>query len=65
VTERTHFDPAQFETERTATRERLESQRFGELIAELIDQRRAELGVSFAPELLENFELAGSVAQGS
>lgn len=59
VDERTAFDPAAFEQARTATRERLENEKLGELLETMLSQRREELDVRFDPNILENFSAAG------
>jgi hypothetical protein len=59
VTQRTNFETATFEAEREATRERLKTQKVGQLVSSLLAQRREELGVRYDPSLLENFGLAG------
>ncbi len=58
ISERTRMDPAEFETEKDATRQALASRRATQLIASLVTQRREELEVRFDPQLLENFEIA-------
>ncbi len=62
VIERTRFDAAAFESEKTAVRERLESQRTGELLQGLLTQRRDELGVTFDPQVFEAFGQTQSVS---
>ena len=58
VLERQRFDPARFAEELDTERNTLRDQRFGELLDSLIAERRQELGVSFDPQLVENFGLA-------
>jgi parvulin-like peptidyl-prolyl isomerase len=55
VTERTHFDLVQFASERSLLRERLQRERFGELLRGLLAQRREELGVTYDPRVFETF----------
>jgi peptidyl-prolyl cis-trans isomerase D len=57
VSERTHFDPVEFEANRDATREELSNQRLGELLATLVASRREELSVSYDPKLMDNLGL--------
>ena len=59
VVERKRFDPLAFESERTSTRTALETQRATEMLTSLITARREELGVSYDPAFIENFQLAG------
>jgi len=55
VTGRTRFDPATFAAERDAVLERLEGERFGELMQSFLAQRRVELGVTVDPRVFEAF----------
>jgi lipid A disaccharide synthetase len=57
VSERTHFDPVEFEANRDATRAELANQRLGELLATLVASRREELSVSYDPKLMDNLGL--------
>jgi peptidyl-prolyl cis-trans isomerase D len=59
VVERQRFDPLTFESEKDSTRTALETQRATEVLTALISARREELGVSYDPAFLENFQLAG------
>ncbi len=61
VAARTRFDPVAFGAERDAARERLEGERFGELLRSFITQRREELGVTYDPRVFETF---GQTPQG-
>ena len=56
VTSRERFDPQQFATAREQTREELEGQRLQLLLSSLIERRREELGVSYDPSFVANFE---------
>ena len=58
VINRTHYDPAEFEKEKVEARETLRGERLNQMLTSLITQRRDEMGVSYDPQLLENFELA-------
>ncbi|MDX1500865.1 MAG: SurA N-terminal domain-containing protein [Thermoanaerobaculia bacterium] len=58
IADRVRFDPARYAEERQATRERLESERSETLLAEVVRSRREKLEVRYAPELVENFDLA-------
>ena len=62
VVERKHFDARQFEEEKVSTREMLESQQLNEILAVLVDKRRAEMNIEFDPQLLANFGLDGDTA---
>lgn len=55
VTERTRFDPVDFEGEKATVRQRLEDQRAAELLQSLLTQRRDELGVTYDPQVFEVF----------
>lgn len=55
VTERTRFDSEKFAGEKDAVRERLESQRLNEVLGSIIARRRDELGVTFDPQIFEQF----------
>ena len=57
VTDRQRFDPVEFEAAKEETRDTLERERLQLLLASLIEQRRDEMGVSFDPIFVENFEL--------
>ena len=57
VSERTHFDPADFAANQEATRAQLQSQKLNQLLASLMSERRAELGVSYDPNLMTNLGL--------
>ncbi len=59
VLERELFDAARFAEEKESERNALRDQRFGELLASLIEARREELGVSYDPQLVANFDLDG------
>jgi peptidyl-prolyl cis-trans isomerase D len=55
VTDRTHFDLVMFASERSEVKDRLQNQRFGELLRGLLTQRREELGVTYDPRVLQTF----------
>lgn len=57
VTERRHFDPAEFAREKDALRARLEEEKVNRLLGSLIQKRREELRVRYDSRLLESFEL--------
>lgn len=57
VVERELFDAARFNEERAAERDALRDQRFAELLTALIEERRAEMGVSYDPQLVASFGL--------
>lgn len=59
VTERVRFDPIQFEAERDQARESLRSERVNQMLGALIDQRRAELTVSYDNDLMQNLGITG------
>jgi peptidyl-prolyl cis-trans isomerase D len=59
VVERQRFDQAAFESEKETTRTALEARRASEMLTALISARREELGVTYDPAFIENFELAG------
>jgi hypothetical protein len=61
VAARTRFDPAAFLQERDSVRERLETERYGELLRSFLAQRREELGVTYDPRVFESF---GQTPQG-
>ena len=58
VTERQRFDPQLFATAREQTREELAGQRLQLLLAGLIERRREELGVTYDPSFIANFQSA-------
>jgi peptidyl-prolyl cis-trans isomerase D len=62
VSERTRFDPAQFEAAKDQTREQLLGQRAALLQNALIQQRRQELGVDYSRRVVEQYDLAGTGA---
>lgn len=62
VAARTRFDQAEFLEERDSVRERMENERFGELLRSFISQRRDELGVTYDPRVFESF---GQTPQGA
>ncbi|MEZ5330684.1 MAG: SurA N-terminal domain-containing protein [Thermoanaerobaculia bacterium] len=59
VDERTAFDPAAFQEARSATLERLENERLSELLGTMLAERRQELDLRLAPNLLETFGSVG------
>lgn len=61
VLERERFDATRFAEERDSEHNALREQRFGELLTSLIDARREEMGVTYDPQLIANFELDGQV----
>lgn len=62
VTERTGFDPQVFAERRAEIRKRLERERSDRLLSSLVQRRRQELGVSYDPQLIQEFDLAGPSA---
>ncbi len=65
VTERTAWNPQEFEEAKAETRERLEQEQVGRLIKAVVEQRQRDLGLSYNPELLEMLGLSGQPAQTS
>jgi peptidyl-prolyl cis-trans isomerase D len=65
VVERGRFDPGAFAEQQESTRSRLEAERVNQLVGELLTARRAELGIRYSPELVENFDLAGGATAGT
>lgn len=61
ILERERFDAIRFDEEKDTERTTLREQRFGELLASLIETRREEMGVTYDPQLVANFELDGQV----
>lgn len=59
VTERKSWNPQEFQANREATRERLEQEQLGRLLASLLEQRRRDLGVEYDRELLQSLGLTG------
>jgi hypothetical protein len=57
VSERIHFDPAEFATQQGETRAELASERVNQLISTLVSERRSELEVSYDPNLVANLGL--------
>ncbi len=57
VSERNHFDPADFAANQDATRSQLESTKLNQLLASLMSERRQELDVSYDPNLMANLGL--------
>ncbi|MDH3403039.1 MAG: SurA N-terminal domain-containing protein [Acidobacteriota bacterium] len=55
VTARTRFDRAAYLEQEDSVRERLESERFAELLRSLLARRREELGVTYDPRVFETF----------
>lgn len=60
VSERTTYDPAEFEAAKAQTRDGLLAQRAGLLQSSLIQQRREELGVNYSRRVVEQYNLAGA-----
>jgi peptidyl-prolyl cis-trans isomerase D len=56
VTERKSWDPAKFKAESEQTRDRLEREELNRLLGALIQQRRAELGVTYDRPLAEQLQ---------
>ncbi len=56
VTDRQRFDPQLFAAAREQTREELEGQRLQLLLASLIERRREEMGVTYDPSFIANFQ---------
>ena len=56
VTERQSWDPEKFKAESEQTRDRLEREELNRLLGALIQQRRAELGVTYDRPLAEQFQ---------
>ncbi|MCB1032519.1 MAG: peptidyl-prolyl cis-trans isomerase [Acidobacteria bacterium] len=52
VTERQHMDPADFEAQKEATRERLEAQEYQRLRASVLNQRKIDLNVQYASSIV-------------
>ena len=46
-------------TAKDETRDSLERQRLNLMLSSLLERRREEMGVSFDPSFVENFEIAG------
>ena len=65
VTERKSWDPAKFKTESAQTRDRLEREELNRLLGALIQQRRAELGVTYDRPLAEQFQKDQKAAGGA
>lgn len=57
VSERSHFDPAEFAERRQETYDALASERVNQLISSLVAERRGELEVSYDPNLVANLGL--------
>jgi len=57
VSERRHFDAAEFAVNREATRAELSNQRLSELLATMITSRREEISISYDPKLMDNMGL--------
>ncbi len=55
VTARQEFDPAEFEKEKVATRERQQGERLNQLVASLIELRRRDLTPKYDAQVLANF----------
>lgn len=62
VTERTHWDPAQFEQEREQTRNTLALQQYQRLLDSLIKKRREDLNVQYAKQIVESTGLASKAS---
>ena len=65
VIERTHFDPATFETEKDQKRGLLRQQRFGQLVGSWLQSRLDELDVQYTPAMVEMFELEAQLGTDS
>ncbi|HSK80613.1 MAG TPA: peptidyl-prolyl cis-trans isomerase [Thermoanaerobaculia bacterium] len=63
VVERKAYDPKEFATAKTPTRERLQQEKLSRFQAALIEQRRRELGVSYDRDLLQQLGLDPEQAQ--
>lgn len=63
VVERKAWNPQEFATAKTQTRERLQQEKLQRFQAALIEQRRRELGVSYDRELLQQLGLDPEQAQ--
>jgi len=59
VTERTHFDAADFEASKDAKRSELAIQHLNDLLATVIAERREELTITYDPQMEQNLGLAG------
>jgi peptidyl-prolyl cis-trans isomerase D len=57
VSERQHFNEAEFAADRDATRAELANQRLSELLSTLVASRREELSISYDPKLMDNLGL--------
>ncbi|REJ81500.1 MAG: hypothetical protein DWQ36_24915 [Acidobacteria bacterium] len=57
VTDRQHFDPASFESEREEVIERLTQERAAALLQAVIDERRNQANVTYSQQLIQNFDL--------
>ena len=62
VKERKNLDPIQFASARQQTRETLQQQKLGQLLAALVERRRRELGVSFDQRVLDSFGISPDAA---
>jgi len=62
VKERKNWDPIQFATARQQTRETLQQEKLGQLLASLVERRRRELGVTFDQRLLDSFGISPEAA---
>jgi peptidyl-prolyl cis-trans isomerase D len=56
VSERHRYDPLRFEQEKDAARENLRQEQLNQMLASIVEQRREEMGVQYATQLLQNFE---------
>lgn len=56
VTQRQHYDPAEFAQQQDQARENLRQERLNQMLTSLIAQRRDELGVQYDTQLLQNFQ---------
>ena len=61
VLERERFDAIRFAEDKDSEQDALREQRLGELLTSLIQARREEMGVTYDPQLIANFELDGQV----
>jgi parvulin-like peptidyl-prolyl isomerase len=60
ITDRQRFDPQLFAAVREQTRQELEGQRLQLMLASLIERRREEMGVTYDPSFIANFQSTDS-----
>lgn len=65
VTEKKGFDPKQFADQREQIQQKIEGDRFGQLMTSILEQRRRELGVTPDRQLVEAYGMGGDATPAS